>query len=516
MRVSKLSSVVLLCVLGCFDEKAWDSGYDQDDYAAPSDEGDADTDADADTDWGSESEDDFLRLPPATTDAYVFVASPERDTVTRVSVPSLDVLTVAVGDNPALVATSADYAKAVCFSTGSDDLAVIDAESLDVVEVPLRSNLNALEMSPDGAWAVVYHDADIADEEYDDQGGAQSFNEISLVNLDSFEHFPMVVGSNPRQVVFTDEADQAIVVSDQYLAIIDLLATAPGPELVQLAEDLLEPPRAEEIAIAPDGSYAFVRQFAADEITVIDLASHEVGRVEVGFNPTDLDIMPDGSQAVVVSRGAGELSLLDVADPFAEPEVIELPEGYLLGSLALVPDGSLGVLYTTAALEDRYATWDVGSGEVDVHTLVKPIDTLSISPTGETLLIFHTRDNVDGADPEGDFYDEYALTMADLGDLRTNPLRLPAEPLEYANSLDGAYGYFAMDGEQSLVQLDYSSLLYLQVELKSDPVHVGVLPDTDYAWVSQQHELGRISFFDAQTESLETITGFELNGEIEH
>ena len=182
MRVSKLSSVVLLCVLGCFDEKAWDSGYDQDDYAAPSDEGDADTDADADTDWGSESEDDFLRLPPATTDAYVFVASPERDTVTRVSVPSLDVLTVAVGDNPALVATSADYAKAVCFSTGSDDLAVIDAESLDVVEVPLRSNLNALEMSPDGAWAVVYHDADIADEEYDDQGGAQSFNEISLVN----------------------------------------------------------------------------------------------------------------------------------------------------------------------------------------------------------------------------------------------------------------------------------------------------------------------------------------------
>ena len=67
-----------------------------------------------------------------------------------------------------------------------------------------------------------------------------------------------------------------------------------------------------------------------------------------------------------------------------------------------------------------------------------------------------------------------------------------------------------------MVQLDYDTLLYDEIDLKSQPEHVGVLPDTSYAWVSQEHDLGRISFYDADNDALETITGFELNSEIEH
>ena len=39
--------------------------------------------------------------------------------------------------------------------------------------------------------------------------------------------------------------------------------------------------------------------------------------------------------------------------------------------------------------------------------------------------------------------------------------------------------------------------------------------DSPQAWVSQEHDLGRISFFDPDEGTLETITGFELNSEIE-
>jgi len=53
-------------------------------------------------------------------------------------------------------------------------------------------------------------------------------------------------------------------------------------------------------------------------------------------------------------------------------------------------------------------------------------------------------------------------------------------------------------------------------------VWVGVMPDLDPtdgmeppAWVSQQHPLGRISFYDADADVLETLTGFELNAAIE-
>ena len=155
---------------GTSDERAVDSGQ-----SAAWDE-----DEDDGNDPGSESEDDFRLLSPATTDAYVFVANPDRDTLSRISVPGLEVVTVEVGSVPSAVATTSDYMKAVCFNAGSDDVSVIDAETLQVGAVPVRSNLNALALSPDGVWAVVFHDADDQDEDLDDAGGSQSFNEISV------------------------------------------------------------------------------------------------------------------------------------------------------------------------------------------------------------------------------------------------------------------------------------------------------------------------------------------------
>ncbi|MFH1468366.1 MAG: hypothetical protein ABIO70_28515 [Pseudomonadota bacterium] len=513
MHTRLLFALAVLGLTACFKASGEyaDTGW----YgAAP--EGDVDADGDADDDWGSEQESDFLMLPPAATDKYVFIANPDRGTLTRVSVPHLDVITVEVGEQPAVVVTTSDYTKAVSFNAGSDDLSVVDAATLSEARVPVRQNLNAMELSPDGRWAVCYHDADVEDDEYDDEGGAQSFNEISVVDTDSLEVFSMVVGAGPRQVKFDASSSLAIVVSDQYLAMIDLTAAQPAPTMVQLAEDLLDPPKAEELEIAPSGAFAFVRQYGANDVAVVDLSTFALTRVHVGFNPTDLDITPDGSKAVVVTRGDRQLWLLDCADPYADAEVVPLPEDYVLGSLSMTPDGGLGVLYSTAVIQSRYATWDVASGEVTLHSLVKPIDTLSVSPTGETLLIFHTEEDGPSDDPESAFAGSWALSMISLADFRQNSLKLEAEPLEYANSLDGLHGYFVQDGIDSLVRLDYDTLLYDTFDLKSQPEHVGVLPDTPYAWVSQEHELGRISFYDADDSSIETITGFELNGEIEH
>jgi DNA-binding beta-propeller fold protein YncE len=520
IRVLTLASPALFALAGCSSDslfapnakgdEAADTGWYQDADA------DADSDADTDTDWGSETEDDFMMLAPATTDIYVFVANPERDTVTRVTVPSLDVVTVDVGTSPAVAVTTADYARAIVFNEGSDDLSILEADTLEETRIPVREHLNAMELSPDGQWAICYRDADMEDDEDDDEGGVESYNEISLVNTETYEHFPMVVGFNPRQVKYTDESDLALVVSDAYVALIDLTQATPSPSLVQLAEDLLDPPSAEEIEIAPDGSYAFVRQFGADEIVILDLVSFDVDRVAVGFNPTDLDITPDGLKAVVVSRGSQELWVLETADPWAEAEVVQLPPEYVLGSLLLSPDGSTGVLYTTATLQDRYATWDIATGEVTVRGLVKPVQTMTVSPTGESLLVFHTLDDAEDADSGSPYFGEWAMTLMDLDDFRSNPMKLAAEPTTYAHADDGEHGFFIMEGQKHLVVLDYTTLLPEDIELKSEPVHVGTLPTTDFAYASQEHDLGRISFYDSDSGSLETITGFELNSEIEH
>ena len=99
MGMRPLIPLLALVTAGCND-----MGYSsQESYSDHSTEdadtgfgnwGDESSEPSTDDDLGSETENDFLRLVPATTDKYVFVANPARNTVTRVSVPSLDVITV--------------------------------------------------------------------------------------------------------------------------------------------------------------------------------------------------------------------------------------------------------------------------------------------------------------------------------------------------------------------------------------------------------------------------------------
>ncbi|MEE2750620.1 MAG: hypothetical protein VX519_04275, partial [Myxococcota bacterium] len=270
---------LFLLPLGCASESYMARGADESaDYAdtgwAGAMEPNADEDGESasrDDDLGSEQESDFLKLLPAVTDSFVFVANPARNTLTRIGVPSLDVITVDVGVEPDQVITTSDYSKAISYNKGSDDLSIVDAQTLDVYTVPVLNNLNSMAVSPDGVWAVVFHDADIEDEGRSD--GTQSFNELSVVNTETGQHFPMVVGRNPHQVKFTDDSTLALVVSDEKLALINLATGTPERSIIEISDDLLDPPRAEELEITPDGAYAFIRQFNTADIKLVDLSS---------------------------------------------------------------------------------------------------------------------------------------------------------------------------------------------------------------------------------------------------
>jgi hypothetical protein len=77
-----------------------------------------------------------------------------------------------------------------------------------------------------------------------------------------------------------------------------------------------------------------------------------------------------------------------------------------------------------------------------------------------------------------------------------------------------------MDENRNVGIIDYPSRLVDDVLVPSYPVHVGVMPEgpvlpVPVAWVSQDHPLGRISFVDPDTLAVQTVTGFELNSEIE-
>ncbi|MFZ5477841.1 MAG: hypothetical protein ACOZNI_13790 [Myxococcota bacterium] len=507
----------LVVLAGCAADMEL-SKADDDLDEAPSDSGawadaDVDTDADADADTEPpEEEDDYLALAPAATSAYVFVANPTRDTVTRISVPSLAVLTAEVGETPSAVETTSDYTHAVTLNEGDDTVSIVVADTLAVTNVEIRENFNRMSLSGDGQWVLAWYDPDV--ESSGSSGGVVSFNEVSFVHVPTATHVPMAVGFNPRGVKWSEDGRLALVVSDAALAVVDLTAETLSPTLVDIAEDPLDAPEAEEVELSPDGQYAFVRQFGATGIVVVDLATLAVERVEMGGNPTDMDLSPDGLSVAVVLRDVQAIRVLDATNPFGDAASVSFPSAY--GSVIFAGAGEQAILYTNASLLDRYGVWDVAAGTVTERSLVKPVQSMGMSPTGSALIVFHTKDDAADADPDSPFRDEWALTLIDLDDFRTNPMLLPAEPTGYSISDDGKYGFFMMEDEKYLEALVFDTLLYEEIALASIPVFIGVLPETDVAFASQDHELGRISFYDAATDELDTITGFELNSDIEH
>ena len=496
-------------------ESAGDALYAEDagEMLAPSDG--ASADGDEGDGLESETEDDLLALKPATTPKYVFVANPDRNTVTRIAVPSLAVITAEVGNNPTTLAISPDNKTAVSFNMDSNDLSIIDADTLEIQTIAVRAGRNEMVMSPDGAWVICYFDQD-SEHAGSHSGGAQSYNDISVVNINNLAHYPMVVGANPRGVHFSADGSVAVVVSDSYLSKIDLSMDEPVPEHIQITTDLVDPPAAEEVVVAPDGKTAVVRQFGTSSLVHVDLELLSISALDVGDNPTDLDITPDGMELVAVARGSGELWVYNLANPFDNQTILDLPDEAIFGAVLLSPDNARGLLYSTASGESVFASWERETDEVVLRDLVKPVSSVGISPTGGTAIIAHTAHNGVDVSADSPYYNRPALSLIDLDTFFSTALALPAEPKEFAHTPDGATGFFIMDDQPYLEVLDFETLIHDEVSLKSNPVHLGTLLDTDTAFISQEHHLGRISFYHPIDGELQTITGFELNANIEH
>jgi hypothetical protein len=80
----------------------------------------------------------------------------------------------------------------------------------------------------------------------------------------------------------------------------------------------------------------------------------------------------------------------------------------------------------------------------------------------------------------------------------------------------GDLGFMTLTDLPLLLQFNFDSLIHEEIELKSNAEDLGVLPGRPTVYISQTHDLGRISFYDTDSGEVQTITGFELNAAIEH
>jgi DNA-binding beta-propeller fold protein YncE len=507
--------------LGARSPDAEDGGgyYDDDDYNGDDDQADDDDVGDDDDTGPPEDENDFVSVPPAPGDIYVFIVNPNRDSVSKVNVETRQIATIEVGDEPSMVLVTPDYTRAAVFNDGEDSVSVVNVQTDEVATVAVREDFNYMTMSPSGSDAVCFLNTALLDGSENFQG-VLSYTEVSIVDLDELVSHDFSVGFNPKQVKFADDGERAIIISDEFITVVDLTISPPEPQLIDLEADPFDPPVAAEVEVEPTGEFAYIRYQSEDALQVVDLDTGDLAWLYAGTDPTDMDLSPDGSQIVVVSRTSRELRTFLASDPEEEPGVLDLPDTETIGSVSMAPVGDGAVLYTTAELTDRITMWDRSSDELTIKRLEKPVDQMVMAPDGESMLAIHTL--ADTPDENDIYSDHYVMTIItiDEGAFVPNAVLLEDELMSLANFDAGDKAVFMMDQNRYVGVIDYDTRLVDDVLVPSYPVHVGVMPEEEglpapVGWVSQDHPLGRISFIEPDDLAIQTVTGFELNSGIE-
>ena len=73
----------------------------------------------------------------------------------------------------------------------------------------------------------------------------------------------------------------------------------------------------EEIAITPNGRYAYVTNTTSDTVSVLDFpaghAPHVIKTIRVGFSPEGISVTPNGKYAFVANNGSGTVSEIQIS-----------------------------------------------------------------------------------------------------------------------------------------------------------------------------------------------------------
>lgn len=476
-----------------------------------------------------EEQDSYFRAPPAATNTYVFVVNPDRDTVSKVNATTQAVYTLPVGVNPTQVLTGEnEISVAAVLNNVSHTISLIDVESDEVRSVPIHPDTNYMALRNDARYAVTWFNQAVA-EANGQVDGVRSYSSISVVftgesGADA-SSTPLTVGLNPRQVAFIADTDQALVLCEDTLALVELSPT-PTTRLIRLTTDPDENLSVSEMKVTDNGHYAFLRLAGRSELVVVDLREVDsdlaVSRLALPGVPTDMELSND--QLILVDRASKQLLVYAADAPEDEPEVVYTPENQVVGSIAIAPELGKAILYTTLTSEalvgspeegvplNRFSVWTLGTSKIQLMELVKPVEAILLNHNAGLPVATILHDGTAPSDQEA-FNGRDAFSHYYFSDDLVVPAVLEAPIKAVADSPEGTHAFMILEDTLNVVVANYRTRQLAGVTVQSTPAHVGILTGTDLGWVSQEHELGRISFIDPDDNAVTTITGFELNSQ---
>jgi DNA-binding beta-propeller fold protein YncE len=462
--------------------------------------------------------------PPASGNRYVYVALPEQDVVVRIDSETLEVTSLVVGDRPTVLATAPGRDLAVVLNSGSDSLSILrTSDGVDtIVNLDAPPHLNRLAIGPLGTVALAYFELEQADTQ-----GIGSFQDVSLVDLTPGQQavFNVSVGFRPRDVMFSASEQTAFVITEDGVSILDTQDLSGGyvAPTVAVSDDPLADGQPAEVIVTPDGNYAFARWSWMEAVRAINLQTETLTDTPLSGPPTDIDLTASGDRLVAVVRESAQVHIMDVPTDIGDASAVETVDctGLAIGSAILTADEQHALLFTNASNSKLLSVLELDTAVLDTALLKKGIRTVALAPDGQTALVLHNKipgEPLPSDDFETQLDKRYGFSLFQLDTLFAKLQITDANPGAFAFMPDSRAAYLIVADPtrdlKKVLGLNLSNLIVDTYPMGSHPVELGVVPSTERIYVSQDHPMGRVSFINANTEEVRTVTGFQLNSQI--
>lgn len=340
--------------------------------------------------------------------------------------------TVKVGSSPEALAATADGSWVVTLARESSTLWAVRTDGFDAHRVEIRPNHNVIAVSPatDSRHAVTF--VDLSKLEDLDIDGSASLNEVTVVDLGGQTPIStsVVVGFNPKQVVFTGDGTRAVVLSESFASILDLDDPTDPVRIPLGANTTSDPVTPETALVTPDDRFALVARRDSADVFVIALDPPSVNIVDFTIFPTKFAASSDGTIIAAISHGSPTVAFFDVE---ATTVRLATAEGGITDAAVPLEAEDRRVLFWGLGLTDEQAySYDLDEREMRTVQLVNAPTDIRIGPGGSAVVLQRRSPTFGGDETDHLFDVNDSLSLIDPEERLVTPHFLESLPIDVA------------------------------------------------------------------------------------
>ena len=257
-----------------------------------------------------------------------------------------------------------------------------------------------------------------------------------------------------------------------------------------------------DMAFTPDGTTAYVANYGAGTVSVIDTATKArktgVSDITVGTNPLRVAITPNGAQVYVTNAGSSSVSVISTT---SNTVTHTITVGTSPWGVAVSPDGTKAYVANSTSSGSvsvidtaTNAIKEIGGTPVpDIAVGTRPRG-VAVSPDGGTVYVANSGGNVS--------------VISTTSNTLTNTITVAGSLSGIAVSLDGSTVYVNNETDDTVKAINTTSLaVTASIGVGTDPRGIAVSPDGTTVYVTNHNTSNSVSVIDTATNAIKEIGG---------